>query len=522
MNKFLPLIVIFSSFAWVQLLHPAEYYDSDEKLAPLFRLAELDRCLREGVFPVRWTPDTYGGRGSPFFNFYAPLFYYLAEIPALLGFSIIWSVKIALALIFVSSGIFMFLLVREVAGERAGFFSAVLYMYSPYLFFDVYVRGSLGEALAMALAPLILFALHKRADVLGGTAYAALLMSHNAVALLFTPFLVLYMAYMVHRKELSYARALLVIVLGCGLSAFFLIPALWERGAVYIEEWILIYDYHGSFRSIAQLASPLGHLARATTENRSSFQLGALHALLALSAYPLVRTPYSKFVFSIFMLSVFSMTRYSIPIWAVMPLVKYVQFSWRALSVAAIFSSILGGLAMGNLTRRFDDRWLPIFALLIVISSFNFIGYAARIEVTNENTTAARLREYHDSGLTYGHEYLPKGAIVPAKSIAKKADVMAGDVVIMKRRDRCEDLELQVEGAGKMRIYTNWFPGWRAYVDGREMAVQRDEEGLMFLHVPDGLHEIRVSFEDTRVRSLANLISLLSFFAAVILYYKWR
>ncbi len=521
MNKFLPLIILFSSFAWVQLLHPSEYYDSDEKLAPLFRLAELDRCISEGVFPVRWAPDTYGGRGSPFFNFYAPLFYYLAEIPVLLGFSIIWSVKIAIALIFVFSGIFMFFLMREVAGERAGFFSALLYMYSPYLLFDIYVRGSLGEALAMALAPSILFALHKRAHIVGGFAYAALLMSHNALALLFTPFLILYMAYTVRRKELPLANALLIILFGFGFSTFFWLPALWEKSAVYIE-WILLYDYRSSFRDIVQIASPLGYFARATIENKSSLQLGALHAALALSAYPLLRTTYSKFVLSMFLLSVFLMTRYSTPVWAVLPLVKYVQFPWRAMSIAALFSAILGGLALGSLVRKLDDRWLPIFGLVIVISSFNFVGYAARIEVTNENTTAAKLKEYYDSGLTYGHDYLPRGAIVPSRSIVTKSDAMEGNVLALERREGCADLALRVEGGGKVRIYTNWFPGWRAYVDGKDVDIQKDGEGLMILGIPTGIHDVRISFEDTRVRSLANLISLLSLFVAAILYRKWR
>ncbi|MEE8167992.1 MAG: hypothetical protein V3T58_03860 [Candidatus Hydrothermarchaeales archaeon] len=42
------LVAVFSILAIVPLLHPGEFYDSREKLAPLFRLAELDKCVREG------------------------------------------------------------------------------------------------------------------------------------------------------------------------------------------------------------------------------------------------------------------------------------------------------------------------------------------------------------------------------------------------------------------------------------------------------------------------------------------
>ena len=52
----------------------------------LARLVEFDAAVRAGdLFPT-WSPDLYTGYGSPIFQFYAPLTYYFAEVPVLIGF----------------------------------------------------------------------------------------------------------------------------------------------------------------------------------------------------------------------------------------------------------------------------------------------------------------------------------------------------------------------------------------------------------------------------------------------------
>src|SRR3989344_5903619 len=44
------------------------------------RLSEMHRALVDGYLPVRWSKNLGFGYGMPLFNFYAPLFYYVAEI----------------------------------------------------------------------------------------------------------------------------------------------------------------------------------------------------------------------------------------------------------------------------------------------------------------------------------------------------------------------------------------------------------------------------------------------------------
>lgn len=62
-----------------------------------------------------------------------------------------------------------------------------------------------------------------------------------------------------------------------------------------------------------------------------------------------------------------------------------------------------------------------------------------------------------------------------------------------------------------MRIHTYWFPGWRAYIDGKEVNIDYSNEyGLMDIRVPAGEHKIDIKLGDTALRLIAKAISLIS------------
>ena len=63
----------------------------------LFRLLDFDLALRGDDLYPRWLANHGFGYGFPTLNFYAPLTYYLAELPHLLGFGFITSLKLVIA-----------------------------------------------------------------------------------------------------------------------------------------------------------------------------------------------------------------------------------------------------------------------------------------------------------------------------------------------------------------------------------------------------------------------------------------
>lgn len=108
----------------------------------LVRLVSLTEGLRRGEVVPRWSPELSYGLGYPFWDFYAPLAYYLAAVPYLLGVTAVASLKLVQALGFVGASLATFALARRHLGELGGLVVAAAYGYAPYHLVNVYARGT--------------------------------------------------------------------------------------------------------------------------------------------------------------------------------------------------------------------------------------------------------------------------------------------------------------------------------------------------------------------------------------------
>ncbi|MBI3977727.1 MAG: hypothetical protein HY331_06035 [Chloroflexi bacterium] len=192
----LALLAFLSVPAWRPLLAPG-YLDTHDGLFHLFRLVELDAAIRAGDLYPRLAPNLALGYDYPVFNYYAPLSLYVAELFRLAGLGFTDAVKATLGLSVAAAGWTMYLFARDLLPRTGALLAALAYGYLPYLLVDVYVRGSLAEAVALALLPLLLRAVHRLAGqpdagrvATAGLALAALILAHNVTALLFMPVLI--------------------------------------------------------------------------------------------------------------------------------------------------------------------------------------------------------------------------------------------------------------------------------------------------------------------------------------------
>jgi uncharacterized membrane protein len=73
------------------------FFESDDGLFHVYRLAALDRAVRAGVLYPRWFPEFAFGYGQPVLNFYGPLSYYwglpftLLRADAVLGMKVVFA-----------------------------------------------------------------------------------------------------------------------------------------------------------------------------------------------------------------------------------------------------------------------------------------------------------------------------------------------------------------------------------------------------------------------------------------------
>lgn len=525
----------------------------------LQRLHQLELALADGHFPVRWMPDANYGFGYPFFNYYAPLSIYVAVVFRLLGFGYVHAIQLAQGLGFLVAAWATFrLATRWLESEWAGLLAAVAYSVAPFHMVNVYVRGdSLAEFWAMALYPLVLLAsddlmtadgAQRRAAALLALSYAALILTHNISALIFSPFLLLYLLLRSRRSARSFLVALraptLALTLGLALSASFWLPALAETTLVQMEPVTSGYFHFGNHFWDANLVQP-SFFFDYDVAGRNAFRMGLVQTavivagVLALlwhwrrqrdagSPSPGPPSAGPIFIGAAFLVATFMITSLSRPLWEALPLLPFTQFPWRFLSVQALAGAILtGALALVPIRDRFRAGLALTAAALLVVTALGRLE-TDHLAITDDEVTAERLAQYEwftgNIGSTVSAEYLPH-TVQPRpytsawieRGARNRAQIVAGQATaqLTERQATTQTWEVTAgDGGATIVLPTLHWPGWTAVLDGAATASRpATGSGLVSLDVPAGAHTLTLSLGRTPVRLAAEWLSL----AAVVL-----
>ncbi|MEA3459555.1 MAG: 6-pyruvoyl-tetrahydropterin synthase-related protein, partial [Chloroflexota bacterium] len=525
-----------------------------------FRLHQLLRNLQAGVFPARWMPDAAYGQGYPFFNFYASLPYYLAALFKLWGFGYIWAVKLTQIIGFIAAAGAMYILAKRLLDNQAGaLLAALIYTYAPFHLVNVYVRGdSLSEFYAFVFYPLVLWTLLRlkeapsRANIaLVAFAYGGLILTHNISALIFTPFIGLWLiAYGLWPREerriaichMPYAirntpYAIGGIGLGLALSAWFWLPALLERGSVQLEGMTSGYfHYSGHFRSLDLIqASPLFDYS--VDGSLRCFAMGSIQAALALLGTASIIAHWLKrrrietrdaFLLVGLFVSTFFITPLSRPLWDHLPLLPFVQFPWRFLSVQAFFASLVSGRIVGKF-RRSHAVAVALGLAAMATSMLKLRPEYLPLSEADITTEQLSIYEYFTAnvGTTVRSEYLPRWVetrpftsemlLEGSKPPPKVLEGTLEKAELVELGPTHEEWLLDVSSpSARLAFHTYYFPGWRARVDGEPREVEPVEGlGYIGLDLGQGEHRVILCLERTPLRAFAEALSLLAFIIAI-------
>jgi len=501
----------------------------------VLRTAQIDRGIRSGQIPVRWTPDMASGYGQPLFLYYAPGPYYLAEAFHLLGFRVVDAVKLTYLAGFVLAAWFCYLLGRDLWGAGAAWALAALYTYAPYHLADVYVRSSLGEALAFAWPPLVLWGAWRfgRDGRAGGWFAAAagialLPLTHNIAALLLVPLLTVFVALLAATPECRGRRFGLAGLFAAGLGAalWFWLPALAELGSLPGEFTSHQFNYTKHFAQPWQLFSRAWGFD--LTEGPSdpggmSLQIGwaqlaaALGGLVAALRSSTAATPARRWLWLALALTpalAIMMLPLSQPLWDAVGPLALVQLPWRfLLPLAATIA--LAGAAATILPSQARGRALA--AAIVVTAALGAALPYCRARYREGPADAALDRAgflslpHPYSTTSLQMEYLPRGVrrlpSAPAAELFIPPTGCALDQVRLGSDTHFFDAVCATPGSIAFRQFA--FPGWTAWVDKHEVPLLVDpDEGTMSLAIPAGSHRVKVAFRDTPIRRGASLGSL--------------
>jgi len=505
-DPFLWLTLLLSLPVIGPLLQPGYFWGAHDARHSVYFLYQFNKAIQDGVWYPRWAPDFAFGYGYPFFNIYGPLSSYVGEALHLTGLDIVTAVKVVFGLSALFSGVTMYLFIRQLLGRPAGLIAALTYVYIPYHIFDLYVRAALAESVGFVFVPLVLWGFYevmarpRRIALLwAALAYAALMFTSNLLALMFTPIIGLYVAYMIiwgflypqpalnpfpsegggwsrviaRLPSNRYVTAILaglpptvVLFLGLGLSAIFWIPAILEYRFVRVDQWIGgRFAFGDDFVEIFQLFSPKWGFGASIPgpNDDAGFQIGLVAIILFILSFlivpklapPLIRrTLYFFQAMTIILL--FLTTPASTFVWTILPLSTFAQFPWRLLVIIAPLISIIAGTVFSiydvgftmldyqppipNPQSPIPNYQLPINLPLVILSSLILLSSYPYIR--------AEVRD-------------PKPTEGPVSQAAlfrfqQSSDEMTGQTAWVQRIPNWSTLAEQVERGGTITTKVNY------------------------------------------------------------------
>lgn len=507
----------------------------------VMRQLMMDKCFRDGQIPCRWSQDLGYGYGYPLFNFYPPLPYYLGQIIHFLGFSFIDTVKVLVALNFIVSALTMYFLAKEFWGRAGGVMSALFYVYAPYHAVDIYVRGAINEAWAIAFFPAVFWSLYKLISTqkffyvpISALFIAFLMLSHNLMLMIFAPFAffwtIIWIIFLKNFKVIP--KLILAAVWSVGLASFFTLPVIFEAKFAHVETLVIGYfNYLAHFVSLNQLfisrfwgygASLFGPI------DDMSFQIGYLHWIFSLLSLSVALLLIKKnLYFSFMILLIFMGTTFytfmshqrSSFIWSMLPNLQYLQFPWRFLTITIFGSSFLvGAVALLFSQGILQKIRVPVLIMIILGMILFYQPYFKWQDhwpwVTDQVKFSGELWKLQTTAGIF--DYLPIWApFPPANPPDGNAQIIEGQgqVKDIFKNSIKQEYKLALEKDSTFQINTFYFPGWKYFVNNKEVNIdpyQDKELGRPRFFLKRGEHTIVAKFTNTLIRNIGNTLSVVS------------
>lgn len=469
------------------------------------RLLNLADGLKNGQFPVRMGGFAYDGYGGVMSVFYPDTFLYPFALMILGGASAVYVCNVFSVALNIGAALSMYAAAKRLFEKRwAATGASILYTLASYRVVNVFTRVAFGEALAMVFLPLFLVNLY---DVVCGDARrwkglalsaACIFCSHMITtllcAVLAAGFCLLHIRKIILQKRLlPLVKAVLVCLLLC----------LYRIGP------LVMYSMQGLgaddlFRNITDFSVELGQvlMMNAGTITREtnnpqvmdfSVEIGLplmIGAALALYA-ALQKEERGKSEWAALKLvaggALMTIAATDFFPWGAVSLltqgqVGYIQFTWRLLILATPMLALAGGYGLCEFGGKRQDAAavaalsMAVICVMPVFSSEIQNPIYVEKGVIISPFMGRSFPEYTYSDTT---DFL---------AIRKRSVEIIGDAEMADYEKRSTTITAQVSARTESRITFPLFDydGFRATVDGREIAVERGSNNRVSVVLPAG------------------------------------
>jgi hypothetical protein len=476
-------IVIVALMVLIPVLRPG-FLVTDDADWMVIRLSAFFQNLREGQLPVRFLSRLNFNYGYPVSNFLYPGYLYLGSFLRVLGLSFQSCIESIIIGSVIGGALTLFLWLRTFFSGKSSFLGALSFLFMPYLLYDIYKRGSVGEILSMSVCLVALYAIETKMRFLLPVVIAFLVISHNTLAVFFIPVLLIYIILK------QYWDLLVPFGIGLGMSSFFWGPVLLEKSLVLFNT--------------VEVSNPSAYFPVSLTLALYGIPFILAAFLVSIAGKNIFRKELIFFI-TLIAFSTFFATGPSNIVWKNSFLIQYIQFPYRFFSLWC-FAAPWCIAMLSDQKKGVKHTLLAVIAVaFLALCSLPYWQSQSIVRpegfyTTNEATT------------TVGNEYMPKWvSVIPVKRAEKRFEVYTGQLTIDEYliKGGVIDITVHAKEESVLQINTIYYPGWGAVIDNIQVPISYDNPmGVMRLAIPAGDHRVYMAFRETVGRFIIDAISI--------------
>lgn len=546
---------------------------------------DAQAAWRQGIFYPHWAVSPNWGAGEPRFVFYPPLTWMLG---AAFGAIFPWKEVqlVILCVFFALTGLATRALARQLRfSEGPATLAGCAALFSGYSMYTAYERSAFGELAGGFWIPLLLLLIlrdrNPRAAVLrraldGSAALLAVVIAgawlSNAPLGVMSSYLLAGVALVVAFLRRSWApivRATVSVTIGLGISALYVVPAAVEQRWVQIRQAVddpglaiensFLFAHHAD----PNLALHDTELMRVSVIAVVMLAIALVSLFIAwrrgkLPPEPAVWVP----LVLIPVVILFLLLPISLPVWDLLPKLRFLQFPWRWLVALEAPMGIFFAAAVWPKRQSLGSVAVGFCACL-------FLGMSAVSLTTfhqfcdDEDRVSGMLTAYHTGqGFEGVDEYAPPRsdnslaatgvpdacltddattvlAAVPSDGSTPEWDPANGHCIATYqwlRRDGGIPLEhrhisAQVPRAGFLILHLRDYAAWKVHVNGQLLAFGAEparsrlsirQDGMLVVPVPAGHVELEIDWGTTRDAVVGRWLSGVSLILLILLGFAER
>lgn len=529
------LLILISILPIVSIFRVGSYESGDLSLHTERLISFHNSLVNYNLIP-RWTPEFNFGYGDPHFLFAYFLPYFIPALLHFIGLSFLNSMKLLLTFSFIFSGITMFFWIKDELGKKAGFVGSIFYLFTPYHLVDMHFRVTIAENLSFVFLPLILLAIKKTIEsgrkiwlVTLSISLGLLILSHQAISVMFLPIMLLYSIFIWLRMKNKAIKKIIFCILS--ISVGFLITSFYWLPIVFLAK----YTQQGtvptpiSFPSFTELIySPwrYGFLFQGH-KGELSYLIGYTQLLVIfLSACLIFKNKLNKklkqlllFFLTISIFIFFMILKITEPIWIITPFLKYSQYSTRLLVPLTLCISIIAGIVV----KKINKTWF-IIALCFFTIFYTILNWGNRRTIINID----------DNYLKQEFSLKPNGGLEPTSPIwadsnkskltlkpKSNIEILKGEALIKEkyRNPINHNYIINAKTNTEIKENTLFFPGWTVTANNRLIPINYrnpKSPGVITFNLGKGIYAVNVKFIDLPIIILSKWLSGLSLLGLLI------